>query len=40
MRLGSGSIWDEELDVYQIKLCEKVSKLLGIYVGTDKQLFN
>ncbi|CAC5385391.1 TLR4 [Mytilus coruscus] len=38
MSLGSGSITDSELDKLQIQKCENVTKVLGIYVGKDKEL--
>ncbi|CAC5407197.1 unnamed protein product [Mytilus coruscus] len=36
--LGSSSINDQELNKLQIQRCETVTKVLGIYVGKDKQL--
>ncbi|CAC5391798.1 unnamed protein product [Mytilus coruscus] len=38
MSLGSGSITYSELDKLQIQKCENVTKVLGIYVGKDKEL--
>ncbi|VDI42406.1 Hypothetical predicted protein [Mytilus galloprovincialis] len=35
---SSGSINDQELNTFQIQRCETVTKVLGIYVGKDKQL--
>ncbi|CAC5379785.1 unnamed protein product [Mytilus coruscus] len=36
--LGSTKISEKELEQFGIKLCENVTKLLGIYIGKDKQL--
>ena len=36
--LGSGQISEDELKKFEVDLCENVTKLLGIYVGKDKQL--
>ena len=36
--LGTGSISNEELNVLEVSLCDKVTKLLGIYLGNDKQM--
>ena len=40
MCLGSGYISDDELNRLQIQRCENVTKILGIYMGKDKELCN
>ncbi|CAC5424486.1 unnamed protein product [Mytilus coruscus] len=37
--LGSAKISEKELEQFGIKLYENVTKLLGIYIGNDKQLY-
>ena len=36
--LGTGSISEDELNEFKVQLCDKVTKLLGIYVGSDRNL--